>query len=274
MRSDSEKKAFAKKCAEIEKEGGDVLGYIQTEWPSYTPRATWYNLQRDYLKRAPSQYTEGRPEQKKGGDEMPRNRQENVVNMLAEAVQKGENVAEVLRKLGYTNLHSAMRNAKTWARENDPENYEIIRDIGIYDPRKAPREKREGDPIVRTYRPPEAPRKPQERSDPIDGSETKETSSASPTCCQPARPSGVTVPEDPPEKKTGKIYPIGKEAIHFQVKQLTSRLGTWEYNEDRKAFAFAPRQVDDDPQGLMIMSLEDWLNLAAEIPEAIKAMIT
>ena len=29
MRTDAEKQAFAMKCLEIEKEGGDVLGYIE-----------------------------------------------------------------------------------------------------------------------------------------------------------------------------------------------------------------------------------------------------
>ena len=46
-------------------EVGDVLGFIQVNWPSYTPRATWYNLQRQYLHRQTHQLTEGRPKEDK-----------------------------------------------------------------------------------------------------------------------------------------------------------------------------------------------------------------
>ena len=34
-RTDEQKLAFAKECLELEKAGGDVLGYIEVNWPSY-----------------------------------------------------------------------------------------------------------------------------------------------------------------------------------------------------------------------------------------------
>ena len=39
-RTDEQKQAFVNECLEIEKANGDVLGYIEVNWPSYTPRAT------------------------------------------------------------------------------------------------------------------------------------------------------------------------------------------------------------------------------------------
>ena len=50
-RTDEQKQAFVNECLEIEKANGDVLGYIEVNWPSYTPRATWYNLQKQFLGR-------------------------------------------------------------------------------------------------------------------------------------------------------------------------------------------------------------------------------
>ena len=57
MRTDAEKMAFAKECLKIEKQGGNVQEYIAQNWPSYTPRATWYNLQKQYLCRNVNQLT-------------------------------------------------------------------------------------------------------------------------------------------------------------------------------------------------------------------------
>ena len=64
MRTDAEELDFARECERIEKNGGDVQGYIAQEYPSYTPRAVWYRLQRNYLGRKDFQLTEGRPKKK------------------------------------------------------------------------------------------------------------------------------------------------------------------------------------------------------------------
>jgi hypothetical protein len=46
MRTREERERIARECLKIERAGGDVLEYLKTEMHSYTPRATWINLQK------------------------------------------------------------------------------------------------------------------------------------------------------------------------------------------------------------------------------------
>jgi hypothetical protein len=64
MRTPKERAAIAARCVELEKEGGDILGYLWSE--NYlTPRATWCNIQREWLGRKPYEFTDGKPKEKK-----------------------------------------------------------------------------------------------------------------------------------------------------------------------------------------------------------------
>ena len=47
-------------CVELENAGGDILGYLW-EQDYLTPRATWFNFQREYLGRKRPEYTDGKP---------------------------------------------------------------------------------------------------------------------------------------------------------------------------------------------------------------------
>ena len=76
MRTEEQKTAFARECARLEKAGGDVLEYIEKNWPSYTPRGTWFNLQKEYLHRSPFQLTDGKPvknSERKDGKKVKKN---------------------------------------------------------------------------------------------------------------------------------------------------------------------------------------------------------
>ena len=63
MRSYEQTMEIVRECQRIEQAGGDVIEYIRVNWPSYSPRATWYSIQNQYLGRKPDQYTEGKPRQ-------------------------------------------------------------------------------------------------------------------------------------------------------------------------------------------------------------------
>ena len=56
-------------CVELEKTGGDILGYLWSQ-DYLTPRATWFNFQREWLGRKPYEYTDGKPG--KGGNMVKR----------------------------------------------------------------------------------------------------------------------------------------------------------------------------------------------------------
>ena len=125
-RTDEQKQAFVQQCLEIEKAGGDVLGYIEVNWPSYTPRATWYNLQKQFLCRRQWQLTEGKP---KGGESMSKMLE--VAQKAMEAVDAGENVFDYLEKAGYKNPSSTWYMLKQHAKKHDQDLYERMAAVAV-----------------------------------------------------------------------------------------------------------------------------------------------
>lgn len=309
MRTDAQEQAFAKECLKIENAGGDVLAYIAKEYPSYTPRPVWYRLQRNYLKRKTDQLTEGRPKipERKEVDEVrkeTRNSQEDTVRALIDAHKAGKSIRECLQELGYTNVASALRNAKGWARKNRPEMAKELERIGLgrppvkpEEPGKKPVDDQTGEHHAEAEKAPETVTlggKTYElfvRDEKPDGTVTDRKIT---TCCAPAPPSGVTVPDDLPEEpdgyqrvaavaremleeiKTAKdakpIYPIGKEEMVFCVKKMDSKLGVWEYNREKDLYIFQANFYDERQLNVLALTIKDWLNLAAEIPKAIRKL--
>ncbi len=134
---------LARECLRIEKEGGDVLGYIEVNMPSYTPRAAWYNLQKQFTGRRGSMLTDGRPKEKPGKEnrELGKSKQKlsEVIETLLEGVRAGNEPWKVLTAMGYTNPIAAMKNAKVWCRVNAPELMPELERIVLHDPSKKPR---------------------------------------------------------------------------------------------------------------------------------------
>jgi len=63
QRTFDEKMEILDHCMELEKSGGDILGYLWSQ--NYlTPRATWFNYQREWLGRKPYEFTDGKPTKK------------------------------------------------------------------------------------------------------------------------------------------------------------------------------------------------------------------
>ena len=59
LRTYEEKAAIVEHCIELERTGGDILGYLWSK--NYvSPRATWCNFQREWLGRKPYEYTDGK----------------------------------------------------------------------------------------------------------------------------------------------------------------------------------------------------------------------
>ncbi len=128
VRTDEEKEAFAKECLMIERIGGDVLGFIEKNWPSYTPRATWYNLQRQYLSRKRAEkLTEGK--QKNGGviDMERRNTGELLTKVIA-LIEEGKDPIAYLTSIGYKAASQSYTNLRSWAKKNRPEDFAKLPD--------------------------------------------------------------------------------------------------------------------------------------------------
>ena len=272
MRTEEQKQAFAMKCLEIEKANGNVQEYIAKNWPSYTPRATWYNLQKQYLKRDTAHLTEGKPEiiREEVNEDMNKMRAvaAELVNNYAD--NPDADVEKYLTECGYTNLPSALRNLRTWAKQNEPDWLPDLQKVSL---RKTAAKK--ADPEAEKVKK-QLVKRLDEFAKKIQESEDR-TGKPSPTCCQPAAPSGVTVPDELPEEpKTAKdakpIYPIGEEEMVFSVKKMDSKLGTWEYCREKDMYIFQANQFGDQALNVLALNIKDWLNLAAEIPKAIKML--
>ena len=293
MRTDAEKQEFTFKCLEIEKAGGDVQGYIAKNWPSYSPRATWYNLQRQYLKRNTKQLTEGRPKaptvkiDRKERIRMAkrRSRKELLQDMLKVLEEKKDPIAW-LKDQGYANPYQTWADLKKWANANNlnqgrlPSNLKkYYAGINHQEAAKAPvddqakknppeiekpmevvssdgevYEKFDG---VKKYPPlPNAADKDIYGNHPVTAYIEKKVS---PTCCQPAPESGVTVLDELPEE-------------HLQIAAVRSAVCDG-YKYER-VFGIAREDnvalVWRDPvcrgENSLIFSAENWMKLAREIP--------
>lgn len=178
MRTDAELLEFALACEKIEKQGGDVLGYIEQEYPSYTPRATWYRLQKTWLNRTVAQLTEGKPKEK-GVKYM--GKMMDLAKGCIDAFGRGESVYDFLASQGSKNPSAYWYQIKQTVKLKDPDLYEQLSVIRT-DTRKRP----------------------------------------SPTCCQPARESGVEVPDELPEEEPKTVEFNGKEYEKLEPEKMTN----------------------------------------------------
>lgn len=127
LRTWEEKSAILAHCIELEKEGGDILAYLWSE--NYlTPRATWFNFQREWLGRKPYEYTDGKPrkvkEKRKVVHEKKKLTTEQMV--VVDTALAGGNPIAVLKEQGSKNASAAWFYIKKKLQEEDPEKYEQL----------------------------------------------------------------------------------------------------------------------------------------------------
>ena len=209
-----------------------------------------------------------------------------VAQKAMEAVDAGENVFDYLEKAGYNNPSSTWYMLKQHAKKHDPDLYERMAAlaVGRRKPNPAPAKAK---PVETPVISPEeaetvffggkahekaekaeqnAPKTEQNTGDHVsaedfrktvefNGKEFERMNKPSPTCCQPARPSGVTVPDELP------------------ICALKSRVwGEWHLS----SVAGGIHLVWDDPIShearCISMTAADWKRLAEEIPMAIRQL--
>lgn len=235
-RTDDQKQAFAKECRAIEKAGGDVLEHIRVNWPSYTPRATWYNLQMQFLNRKPGHLTEGKPKVTnvtkitKEETRVKKRDLNELLDKVLQVLEKHGDPKQLIRDEGYASPDQQWCYLKAWARTHRPEDSKKLpnnltqyyAEHGIQNAKKTPPPPPK--PAVPPQEPPKAGEplgEPERAAETVimNGKEYEKMEKPSPTCCQPAKPSGVTVPDELPgdqkEHMPAKEY---RETVKFEPK--------------------------------------------------------
>lgn len=119
QRSTDERMRIARECLKIEKAGGDVLAYLLTE-NYYTPRATWYNLQREFLRRKPYECKDGKPKKgERGVNNMALTNEQKL--KAAEIAIDGGDPRVFLEECGLTAPEKTWWYLKQWLKKNYPE---------------------------------------------------------------------------------------------------------------------------------------------------------
>ena len=301
MRTDAEKQAFARECLEIEKQGGDVLGHIEKNWPSYTPRATWYNLQRQYLNRQAHQLTEGKqinPEERRLM-ELKTDKAKQLDDVL-KILEEGKDPIEYLEGLGYKVPTQAWADLKIWARKHRPDDRKKMPDnLRLYYATHNLVNKTGNVHEHNQNRVPPPPPAPQKDVDNVifggkeyeryEG-EGKPVNSyrekPSPTCCQPANQGGPILWDDS-EAMTNGLEEISMEKLRIReetlvverplkIAALVSDIDPdyrYERTNIHKGKQEIMRLIWREPMGggekYLTFTVEEWKRFAKEIPQAL-----
>ena len=268
MRTDWQKREFAKECLEIEKAGGDVLAYIEEYWPSYTPRATWYNLQMRCLGRNRSQLTEGKPNAKikrKEGEEMPKSRQSQsqTAKELFARMEIDSDAWKAFTEMGYTNPPCAMRNLKTWAKDNDQGVYAKLLKITLHNPEKQPKiavpAPAEEKPVENPTEPDKAPEAAVPNTgDHISAKEFREMSGGKIEEGKPYVHPDSDYSTDAALMMAAKLLPVC--AVQSRIK------GEWHLSTVKGCVHLIWEDYITHEERSLGLPAEDWMKLAQEIP--------
>jgi hypothetical protein len=124
-------------CAQIEKNGGNVLSYLKSEG-YVSPRGTWFNLQDEFSGRKRSQFTDGKPGGKKiMGRKITLEDKKNAVKVAL----GGGDPEEYLRSLGIKDTRQTWYRIRADLKTADPETWERLEAM-----KKEGRRKKEPEP--------------------------------------------------------------------------------------------------------------------------------
>lgn len=111
-------------CMQLEKTGVDILGYLWSK-DYITPRATWFNYQRIYLKRRPYEFTDGKPKEKGENDAMKMLTDEERAEAMRIAMDGG-NPRDYLGQIGCKNPTTSWKSILQYYRKHSPGVVEML----------------------------------------------------------------------------------------------------------------------------------------------------
>ena len=209
-------------CLEVERLGYSVLDFIQ-EQGAISPWGTWWRLQVEELGRARYQIRDGKENKMAKKNVLTPQVRAEVESMI----EAGEDKKEIERYL-----------AEHGSKNPSAHLYVIRKNME----KAKPKDELAGF----------VPMVPEKKTVEFQGKEFERMEKPSPTCCQPAKPSGVTVPDQLPEEKTA-----------FKIKEAEGVSGVWR-NDGNGWLSY--KKGDDRTK----MRVEDWLVMLTEFPNVLK----
>ena len=230
-----DRRRVALDCLEVERLGYSVLDFLR-EQGAISPWGTWWRLQVEELGWARYQIRDG-----KENKMAKKNVLTPQVRAEAESmIEAGEDPKEIQRYLaehGSKNPSAhiyAIRNSMK--KKAEPKKDELAGFVPMVPEKKKTVE--------------------------FQGKEFERMEKPSPTCCQPARPCGVTVPDQLPEEKPKRPA--------IRIREADGAVGTWRNTSERFISFKMPARGPEDEDQEIELTAEEWLAISAELPNVLE----
>lgn len=239
-----DRRKMALECLEVERIGFSVLDFLR-EQGAISPWGTWWRLQVEELGRARYQIRDG-----KENKMAKKNVLTPQVRAEAESmIEAGEDPKEIQR---YLAEHGSKNpSAHIYAIRNSMKKKEEPKlDSGHPEIKKK-------DQLAGFV-----PMVPEKKIVEFQGKEFERMEKTSPTCCQPARTSGVTVPDQLPEEKPKRPA--------IRIREADGAVGTWRNTSERFISFKMPARGPKDEDQEIELTAEEWLAISAELPNVLE----
>ena len=232
-----DRRRMALDCLEVERLGYSVLDFLR-EQGAISPWGTWWRLQVEELGRARYQVRDGKENKmaKKNNVLTPEVRTD-AEKMIAEG-RDPKTIQIYLADHGSKNpsahLYAIKNGMKKKAQQKDELAGFVPMDLKKKKPEKVT----------------------------FNGKEFEKMDKPSPTCCQPAKPSGVTVPDQLPEEK--------QKRPAIRIREADGAVGTWRNTSERFISFKMPARGPEDEDQEIELTAEEWLAISAELPNVLE----
>ena len=240
-----DRRKMALECLEVERLGYSVLDFLR-EQGAISPWGTWWRLQVEELGRARYQVRNGKENKmaKKNNVLTPEVRTD-AEKMIAEG-RDPKTIQIYLADHGSKNPSAhlyAIRNSMK--KKAEPK-------LDSGHPEIKQKEELAGfEPFV-----------PEKKTVTFGGKEFEKMEKPSPTCCQPAKPSGVTVPDQLPEEKPKRPA--------IRIREADGAVGTWRHTKDQTISFKIQSGYEDYAAKAIELTAEEWMAITAELPNVLE----
>ena len=239
-----DRRRVALDCLEVERLGYSVLDFLR-EQGAISPWGTWWRLQVEELGRARYQIRNGKENRKAMKSVLTPEVRAEAVKMI-EAGEERKKIEAYLAEHGSKNpsAHAYM------IRKNMKKKEQPKLDSGHPEIKKK-------DQLAGFV-----PMVPEKKIVEFQGKEFERMEKPSPTCCQPAKPSGVTVPDQLPEEKPKRPA--------IRIREADGAVGTWRNTSERFISFKMPARGPEDEDQEIELTAEEWLAISAELPNVLE----